>query len=298
MRTFAKLLLLVSLIAIPAATTRAADVPVVVIMMENKSYAQIESYPAAVRSYLDAFAAGGTRFSNFTEGSSVGPSLPNYLQFAAGSSCGKTSNTVKPGDLVIGAACPTTLWNQLQGAGLSWGVYQEGMPTACSSKGNYGDKVTDGPYALRHNPATPFPSIWGDQALCKAHVLPFSAFNPSALPAVSFITPNICNDQHGTKSAYPDGTPAYQNCFPKSDALMQRGDAWLASHVPAMLAAGALVLITYDEQGVMYAAMQGPGIAVGVNSTALNHYGLLRGIENRYGLACLNNACTATVVPL
>ena len=174
------------------------------------------------------------------------------------------------------------------------------MPTACSSEVNYQNASLDTPYALHHNPATSFDSIWSDQALCTAHVLPYTSFDTTNMPDVSFIAPGICNDQHGTAKLRADGvTPLYQNCYPDSAELMRRGDDWLAARVPSMLAAGATVFITYDESGVLYAAEQGPGIASGVmDPTAYTHYSLLAAIEARFGLAKLGGAQTAGVIPL
>jgi hypothetical protein len=42
----------------------------------------------------------------------------------------------------------------------------------------------------------------------------------------------------------------------------------------------------------------GPGVPVSRVSTSLNHYGLLAGIENAFGLAHLQNAKTTTPLPL
>lgn len=276
---------------------RAAVPPVVVIFMENHSYSKIESFPASTRSYLDSFASHGTRFSNYTEGAdgAAGPSLPDYLAFAAGSNCGRTSDTVHAPDSGISSNCPKTLWDQLDGVGASWGVYMDAMDKPCSTTVTYNNGALDTPYALKHNPAAPFASVFND-ASCKTHVLPFTSFPTrvgGALPDVSFVAPGICNDQHGSKST------SWSNCMPNSAALMTRGDDWLQRYVPGMLAAGAEVFITYDESGTMYAAEQGPGVTAGkVVGTALHHDGLLRAIENRFGLPCLNNACGATAVPL
>src|SRR5206468_4549658 len=120
------------------------------------------------------------------------------------------------------------------------------------------------------------------------------------MPDVSFIAPGICNDQHGSPKLQADGvTPLYQDCYPDSPELMKRGDDWLAARVPAMLAAGATVFITYDESGVLYAAEQGPGIPSGAtDSTAYTHYSLLAAIEDRFGLAKLGGAQGADVLPL
>jgi acid phosphatase len=269
----------------------AADDPVVIIFMENKSASEIIGNPNTP--YLNRFSSDGRIFTDYREGDSVGPSLPDYLQVAAGSSCGSTSDAVIAGDPSIGAACTTTVWNQLTEAGQSWGVYMEAMPTPCYDGVSFGDPVTDGPYALRHNPATPFPSVFGDPALCASHVLPYSAFDPGALPAVSFIAPNICDDQHGSPSTQ------WTNCVEDSPQLLRRGDDWLAARVPAMVAAGATVVITYDESGVLYAAEQGSGVVPGsVDPTPYTHYSILAAIEARYGLPALGGAETANVLPL
>jgi hypothetical protein len=219
---------------------------------------------------------------------------------AAGSSCGSTNDSVVPGKFGSGQGCPTTVWNQLEGVGASWGVYLDAMPTACSAQVTYQNPALDTPYALKHNPATPFDSIWSDPALCLAHVLPYTSFDTTNMPDVSFIAPGICNDQHGSTKTQPDGvTPLYQDCSPDSPELMKRGDDWLAARVPAMLAAGATVFITYDESGVLYAAEQGPGIPSGTtDSTAYTHYSLLAAVEARFGLAKLGGAQTARVIPL
>jgi len=259
--------------------------------MENKSASDILGNPDAP--FLNQFSKEGLTFTNYREGDPIGPSLPDYLQVAAGSSCGSTSDVVIAGDPTIGSACPTTVWNQLNDAGQSWGVFMEGMPTACFDGVSYGDPITDGPYALKHNPATPFPSVFGDQALCGSHVLPYSSFDPASLPAVSFIAPNVCDDQHGSASTQ------WTNCAEDSPELMRRGDDWLAARVPAMVAAGATVIITYDESGILYAAEQGPDVVPGsVDPTAYTHYSILAAIEARYGLPALGGAQIANVLPL
>jgi len=271
--------------------------PIVIIFMENKSASQVLG--SANAPYLNSFYRGGRGFTNYREGNSTGPSLPDYLQIAAGSSCGAVDDAVMPGQFGSKQGCSTTVWNQLQKVGVTWGVYMDAMPTACSSAINYKNVALDTPYALRHNPATPFDSIWSDQALCKAHVLPYTSFNTGNMPAVSFIAPGVCNDHHGTPKVQANGTPVYQRCYPGSAELIKRGDDWLAARVPAMLAVGATVFITYDERGVLYAAEQGPGIPAGVtDSTAYTHYSLLAAIEARFGLAKLGGAQTARVIPL
>jgi len=169
----------------------------------------------------------------------------------------------------------------------------EGMPSACSPAVKYDDVASDGQYALKHNPATPFQSVYGDQALCKAHVLPYAAFDPAKLPDLSFISPNICNDMHGS------GSEKWSNCGKNRSELIERGDRWLADRVPAMLANGAQVFITFDESDTLYAVAAGPGLEAGVtDDTPYTHYSFLAAVEDRFGLPRLGAAKAAKPLPL
>lgn len=276
-------------------STAATPPPLVIIFMENKSYSDITNHAAYVP-YEMGFVTQGVRFTHYSE--TPKPSLPNYLTLGAGSTCGKLgTDKIAAGSIGAAAGCPTTVWNQLESAGVTWGVYEDDMPTPCygphaavnqSADGGTGDE-----YALKHNPATPFASIWSNPTLCKAHVLPYSSFSPTALPAVSFIAAGECDDQHG-------GLTGATNCATGSNALYARGDKWLKNNVPAMLAAGATVIITYDgPANPMYTVEVGPGITPGTtDGAAYSHLSILAAIEDRYGLTRLNNAATATPLPL
>ena len=265
--------------------------PLVVVVMENHRASDIIGNPSAP--WMNSFAQTGRLFTNYREGEAGSSSLPDYLQMAAGSSCGKTTDQVVAGDRSISTAgCRTTVWNQLESAGRTWAVYQEGMPSPCYGGVSYKDPSTNGQYALKHNPATPFPTVWDDQALCGAHVLPLSSMTPTALPDVSFITPNICNDMHGSHST------AFTNCDAGTQAIIARGDTWLSENVQPLLDAGARVFVTFDERGRLYAALGGRGISPSVDATAYTHYSLLAGIEDSFGLARLNEAAHASPLPL
>ena len=69
--------------------------------MENKSASEIVGNPNTP--YLDGFSSDGVAPSPTTaKAGLVGPSLPDYLQVAAGSSCGSTSDAVVAGDAASG----------------------------------------------------------------------------------------------------------------------------------------------------------------------------------------------------
>ncbi len=121
------------------------------------------------------------------------------------------------------------------------------------------------------------------------------------LPDLSFVTPGYCNDMHGVKDdpSYPD------DCQTNTEALITRGDTWLAAHVPAWLDAGAIVIITFDEGttkagvgGHIYTVAVGAGIAPSTRSAVFNHYSLLAGLEDRFGVPRLRNAAQAKPLPI
>ncbi len=280
------------LCTIPAPPAQGATVPpghTVVIFMENHSLSYITGHPALVPYQYSLWnGTASTPAEDMTTYTKVTTSsLPNYLAFASGKLF--TTTGYKAGSFP-----GPSLWDQLSAAGISWGVYEEGMPSVCYPSRTFSDSVTDGQYTLGHNPATPFASIYGTSKC--ANVQPLSDLDLAALPTVSFITPNICDDMHGVASGSPD---PYTNCVTGSAALAQRSDAWLSRLVPQLAAAGATVFITYDEgSSTLFAAETGADVVNGSKfTTATSHYGLLAGIEDAYGLPRLGNAATAAPVP-
>lgn len=250
----------------------------VFIWMENKENSSITASSAP---YLSSFAANGRNFTNFF--GVTHPSLPNYLAFASGGTQGKSgTDSIRPGEINA-----TSVWDQLSAAGVTWKVYQEDMPsTSAPCQGNSYTGTDSGRYALKHNPATPFAPVFTNSNKC-VNVVPLTRldFSNPQLPQVSFITPNLCNDMH--------------------DCSVATGDNWLKARVPALLNAGATVVITFDEGssgtnggGHIYTAVDGPGIAGNANSTTYNHYSTLAGLENAFGLNKLGAAANANPLPL
>ena len=250
--------------------------PLVVIYMEKKERSSVVGSSSST--YHNALRAQGVDFTHYY--GVTHPSLPNYLALANGQTDGKQgTDTISAGEL----GQSPTLWNQLQNAGVSWGVYEEDMPSVCSGA------TTSGLYALKHNPATPFASVFKDATTC-SHVKPYTQFDPTSMPKVSFIAPNLCNDEH--------------------DCPISTGDAWLKANVAPMLANGATVVLTYDEGsssagingtsggGNIYMVVVGPGISSSIDAGQYNHYSLLAGIEKRFGLTRLGAAASATPLPI
>ena len=119
------------------------------------------------------------------------------------------------------------LIRRLMGAGLSWRSYQESIPYA----GYEGIGVY--PYVKRHNPVAFFTDT--DTSVQRIHSVPLPAdFTTAPEVNFSYVTPNLLHDAH-------DGT-------------MAAADAWLKSHLPAILArpefqpgGDGLLIITFDE---------------------------------------------------
>ena len=119
-------------------------------------------------------------------------------------------------------------------------------------------------------------------------MLPYTAFDPAHLRSFSYVVPNDDNNMH-------DGS--------SKAAQIKAGDAWLAANVPAMLAGGAEVIVTWDEgtrsnEHIATIAIGGSAKAGRKDGTAYTHYGLLAGLEDVFGVPRLNAAQTATPLPI
>jgi hypothetical protein len=174
-------------------------------------------------------------------------------------------------------------------------------------------------YAARHDPFVYFHSII-DGSGCASNVVGLDQLSgdlrtTATTPNLAYITPNLCNDGHDAPCV--DGRPGG----------LVSADAWLRSWIPKILASPAfrkdgLLVVTFDEAELQGSSADSssccgegpgpnsplPGITglgggrVGaivlsrwtrpgrVNATAYNHYGLLRTIEDLYGLGHLGYA--------
>jgi phospholipase C len=266
-----------------AANANAATVPrfdhVVVVIMENHSAADI--YNSSSAPYINnTLIALGARFSNSF--AVTHPSQPNYIALFSGSPQG-----------VIDDSCPqsfatSNLAQQLIDAGLSFAQYSEDLPQVGDTS------CTSGLYARKHNPVPDFP------ALPVTANQPYSDFanalNSGSLPTVSFVAPNLCHDMHGDSL----------NCNALTTDLVQLGDDWLSTNAPIFLSSTAarnsLLIVTWDEDDSsgsnnIPTIFVGPHVQNGfLSTTTINHYSVLRTIEDMYKLAALGNAANASAI--
>jgi hypothetical protein len=216
------------------------------------------------------------------------PSLPNYLELLSGSTWG-VAGDCSPGPGCMGG---NNLAAQLDASGIPWAGYMENLPAAGSTGRNGGGDDGHGNqlYQVHHNPFAYFPDL---AAEVTTHVKPLTdalvdLSSPSP-PAFVWVTPNMVHDMH--------------------DGPLDLGDTWLSQFVPAVQATawyqrGGVIIVTWDEG----APSDRSGIAGGdgghvagfvISPAALNtaadedpvdQAGILRSVEQAYGLAYLNDA--------
>lgn len=234
----------------------------VVVVLENRPYGAIIGAPGA--RYLNSLARNGALFT-----ASYGvahPSEPNYLALLSGSTQG-----------VISDQCPISLHapnlaSDLTAAGDSFAGYSEGLPAPGSLV------CQSGEYARKHVPWTDFSNV------PRAANQPFSRFAAggyASLPTVSFVIPDLCHDMH--------------------DCSVATGDAWLRAnlhgYVSWAMTHDSLLIVTWDEDDSLHSnhiatIFVGQQVKPGRYRVPIDHYNVLRTIEQAYGLPHRGQAAT------
>jgi phosphatidylinositol-3-phosphatase len=222
-----------------------------------------------------------------------------------------------------------TVADQLEATGRTWKGYMQDMGndpvrdngTTCAHPADgtpdatQQASITD-QYAARHNPFVYFHSII-DEPSCATRDVPLTQLSTdlasaSTTPDLSFITPDLCHDGHDATCA--DGGPGG---LPAADQFLRE---WVPRITSAPAFKDGMLVIAFDEAGSDSSAccnepsgpntpmpgIRGPGggrtgavvlaptIRPGTVSTQpYNHYGLLRTIENSFGLPPLGYADSA-----
>ncbi|HEY5025342.1 MAG TPA: alkaline phosphatase family protein [Acidimicrobiales bacterium] len=256
------------------ATTRPSPPHVMVVMMENKGLTQVIGQ--SDQPFTNSLA---TRNGLATQSYAFGhPSLPNYLDIVSGSNQGVTDDNPPSSHRFPATA---TLADQLAAAGYSAKAYAENLPPdPTTSAGNY---------AVRHVPWEYFPSA--KISVVDASLL-LSDLDGAHAPDFVWYTPNVIDDEH-------NGT-------------VEQGDAFLSRLIPSVQStpwyrSGGQIIVEWDESDADNAGISGgdgghiPTIVV---SKALQAHprqdpipvdtaGILRSIEDAYGLAHLGAAANA-----
>jgi len=258
------------------AATAAAPVPafdhVVVIVFENKESPSVLGNRSAptFNSYARRYAKL-TRYYGVTH-----PSLPNYLALVSGSTQGITTDCTT---CVVDA---TNLADTIEASGRTWKTYAEGQP----APGFLG--AFSGRYAKKHNPFAYFRDIADDPGR-RARLVPLTRLVPDlraqALPSFSLVVPDLCHSMH--------------------DCSVSVGDAWLRSQVGKFLKLPkTVVFVIFDEGGTSVgggghtvALALGTAVKLGFRFTRVTgHYGILRTIEQAWGLPLLGHSAHAAPI--
>ena len=250
--------------------------------MENQEYGSIVGSGDAP--YLNGLTA---RYGLVTGMHAVThPSEPNYIALVSGGTQGVHDDGVHDLDA-------PSLFDQVESAGRTWHVYEQGFPGDCSTVVSAG-AVADGPgqpgdYARKHNPAISFTSISRNPSRC-ARITGLAAFDPAAAD-FELIVPNERNDMHSSS--------------------VRTGDDFLRAFLPSILespafAAGSLLIVTWDEGssndgggGHIATVVATPGMAPGSRFDGpMTHYSVLRTIEDAWGMPALGAAADASAIPI
>lgn len=236
---------------------------IVIITMENKSYADIVGNENAP--YINFLIHTYSFADNYFAVSH--PSLPNYLAIVGGSTFNITS------DCTNCSVNASNLVDQLGQIHKTWKAYMESMPSSCFIG-------SSGEYAQKHDPFIYFDDIRNNPGRCN-NIVPYSQLradlrSANTTPDFIWISPNLCNDMH--------------------DCLTKTGDAWLSEQIPMILNSPAftkqksLLVIAWDE-GEGSGSNQVPAIFIGnsvkqgfMSTTSYTHYSLLHTIENIWNI--------------
>lgn len=273
----------------PAAIS-AAPLPrydhVVVVIEENHSFAEILGADSPAP-YLRFLAADGAALTQSF--AVVHPSEPNYLALFSGSTQGVTDDSVPAGT-------PFTTPNlaaELRAKGLTFAGFSQSLPQLGYSGAAFTAEPGEHRYARKHNPwvnwQSPAP---GPNQLPPAVNLPFENTFPtrpeadfSVLPTVAFVVPDERFDMH--------------------DGSIAQADEWLRAHLSAYAAWArdhdSLLIVTFDEDDGSQAnqiatIFYGAHLRPGRHRERTDHYGVLRTLEDLFGLDHAGAAATAAPV--
>jgi len=271
-----------------AVVATAAGVPrpdhVLIVMEENHSYSQVIGVATAPFINNTLVAGGALMTSSYAL---THPSQPNYVALFSGSTQGVTTDSVYPHSQFTAP----DLGAKLLYAGFTFGGYSETMPSVGYDGASAG--TGSATYQRKHNPWV----NWQDATMpLPANKLPASVNMPYAgyfptsanyasLPTLCFVIPNQLDDMH-------NGTVA-------------QGDAWLQSNLAAYahwcMSNNSLLIVTWDEDDSasgnhIATIFYGPMVVPGQYGQTIDHYSVLRTLEDMFALPHDAGSATATSI--
>jgi hypothetical protein len=217
----------------PGAPPPPASLPapqhVVIVVFENQNYSEVMG--SSVMPFFNSFAEQNAQATQFY--ANVHPSIGNYFMMTAG-------DTVTDDDSFSGTYAGDNIARQLTGAGKTWKVYAESLPSIAY----VGPDVE--PYVRRHNPFVFFDDVLNNPTQV-TNIVPFSQFasdvTSNSLPNYSFVVPNNISNGHDCS----DGT---QTCH--NDERLASIDNWFQKNFETVLANSdfmnsSVLIVTFDE---------------------------------------------------
>lgn len=286
-------ILIIALISIFSASMYSQTVPtpdhVVILMLENQGYGDIIGSSNAP--YINSLANDPSN-AVFTQSFALThPSQPNYIMLYSGNNQGITND-----DNITNSPFSTpNLGAALLSNGHTFTGYSEDLPSMGSLayySANYGRK---------HAPWANWQGTGTNRVPASVNQ-PYSSFPTSStfstLPTVSFVIPNLNNDMHN-----PTNNPS---------TAISNGDNWiqnnLANYISWAKSNNSLLIITFDEdRGTISGGQQttsnrittlfiGEMVQGGNYSTHIDHYNVLRTIEDMYSLSYCGNSATSSPI--
>ena len=264
---------------------------VMIIWEENKDYSQVIGSGSApyINNTIVKNCANATNYN-----ANGHYSLPNYMTMTSSLNNGSSYFSSGPwsGDCTpTSSGCSTSTKSIFQQLGSNWKSFVEDMPSNCDTSSDYA-------YA-KHNPAVYYTAI--PSTTCHANDVPFSAGAyssgalysaiQSGLPALSTVTPNLCNDMH--------------------DCGVSSGDTWLSKWIPVITAGrdyqngNLAILIVGDEGSGSNSTSSSHTFAVGLSAytklatqsgTSFDENSILRTMEDITGQSPIGGAGSANTM--
>ncbi|HKF78935.1 MAG TPA: alkaline phosphatase family protein [Candidatus Dormibacteraeota bacterium] len=303
----------------------AAAVPrydhIFLIVEENHGFADVIGNPAAPNlNHLAQTFGLATRYFGVSH-----PSEPNYVALMGGSAFGVASDD----PFYINRIAKPSLVSQLDGAGISWKAYLQGLPHPAYKSICYPARCNGAPdedplYVSKHDAIQNFTTSLNDRDW--ARQVPIEQLSDDLasgnVPAFDYVIPDECHDEHGDPPYCLDsGNPG----DPQDQKLVSIGDRYLGdlvsmiTHASFWATGNNAVAIAYDEGddnvGCCDAGNSDPNGSGGgqvativvtnhgrrgfQDPTPYNHFSMLQTIQQAFGLGCLAFTCdTANVKPL
>jgi hypothetical protein len=284
---------------------------ILVVIEENHDADQVFGNPYAP--YINGtLAANGLVYTNAH--ATDHPSQPNYLEMFAGTNPGVRGDDYNDQPFSI-----PNLGAELLASGRTFAGYSEDLPSVGFTGAQASGINGNASYAEKHNPWAQFQGSGPNQLPASVNQ-PFTTFqslqgNFAALPTISFVVPNQYNDMHNAVSSagHPavNGTGVDSQGNPvNGDSTIQNGDAWLLNNIEAYrqwaTTHNSLLITVWDENdsdltdanNIPLIIDGDPNLVqAGVNSSYVNHFDLLRTLENYYGLTPTGAAAMASGLP-